>query len=340
MAHQVTLLSLVGFTEPQLNKLRAVSPRLDVQQITDASFDNLPPELRNRIEIIYGWGRHFDGIHHLPALKWVQTHSAGINYLLDTPLWQSQTQLTTANGIHPVPMAEHALAMMLAFRWNLPVMFRLQGQSTWPKGRWDLFARPELRGSVLGIVGYGAIGRELARQAQALGVRVMALNRSGQRSPYQGALAQPGIGDPEALIPEKIYPTSGLLEMLPHCDYVVVLVPFTPETHHLFKAEAFATMKPSAFFFNLARGGLVDEAALIEALRQAQIAGAGLDVFEEEPLPATSPLWEIDNVIISPHVSGFTPHYDERATDLFAENLRRYLAGEPLLNLVEREKGY
>jgi phosphoglycerate dehydrogenase-like enzyme len=128
--------------------------------------------------------------------------------------------------------------------------------------------------------------------------------------------------------------------MLPACDYVVALSPLTPETYHLFDERAFAAMKSSAFFFNLARGGLVDEPALITALRQGQIAGAGLDVFEREPLPADNPLWSLDNTLISPHVSGFSPNYDDRASTVFAENLRRYLAGEPLLNQVERGRGY
>jgi len=236
-------------------------------------------------------------------------------------------------------MAEHALAMILAFRWRLQTMWRFQARSEWPQGRWDLFAAPELRGSTLGLVGYGAIARELARQAQALGMRVLATNRSGQRRPYRG-FSEAGVGDPEALIPEEIYPTAQLPSMLAQSDYVVVLAPLTSETRHLIDAVAFEAMKPAAFFFNLARGGLVDETAMIEALQQDQIAGAGLDVFQEEPLPADSPLWQLENVIVSPHVSGFTPRYDDRASDLFAENLGRYLGGEPLLNLVDRESGY
>jgi phosphoglycerate dehydrogenase-like enzyme len=336
---QITLLSLLRFTEDQLDKLRAVSPRLDVQQMTDASFETMPEALRNRVEILYGWGRSIDEAHRYPNLKWIQTHSAGIDNILDKPIWQSKVIITTTSGIHPVPMAEHALAMILAFRWKLLDMFRWQTRAEWPQGRWDKVIMPELRGSTLGIVGYGSIGRELARLARALGMWVSAANRSGQRRRDEG-YNEPGIGDPDAIIPEKIYPIGGLLEMLPQCDYVVALMPLTPETHHLFGAEAFAQMKESAFFFNLGRGPVVDELALIDALRQGQIAGAGLDVFEEEPLPSDSPLWQMENVIISPHVAGFTPRYDDRASDVFAENLRRYLAGEPLLNLVERDRGY
>ena len=338
---QITVLSLVSFTEDQLDKLRAVSPRLEVQQWTDALFDELPEELRQRVEILYGSSEAIQETQCFANLKWIQAHSAGVDYLLDKPIWQSKVIITSLSGIHPVPIAEHALAMILAFRWNLRLMQHLQARVEWPQDRWQLFARPELRGSTLGIVGYGAIGRELARQAQALGMRVLATSRSGQRRPHQG-YSEPGLGDPEAIIPAEIYPTPALLDMLPQCDYVVTLMPLTPATRHLFGVEAFAHMKQTAFFFNLGRGAVVDETALIDALRRGQIAGAGLDVFETEPLPPESPLWQMDarRVIISPHVAGFSLKYDERASDLFAENLRRYLAGEPLLNLVERERGY
>ena len=341
MNDKITLISFVQFTDQQLDKLRAVSPRLEVHQLTNGQYDDLPAELRNRAEILYGWGSHLANAHRYPRLKWIQTHSAGVNYLLEDPVWQSSVLISSLNGVHAVPMAEHALAMILAFRWRLRTMLSFQSRSEWPRNRWDLFAAPELRDSTLGLIGYGAIARELARQTQALGMRVLALNRSGQRHRFEG-FSQPGIGDPEALIPETIYPTTALLELLPQCDYVVVLAPLTPTTHHLLGADAFTAMKSSAYFFNLARGGLVDEVALVQALQQGQLAGAGLDVFETEPLPADSPLWQVDpeRLIISPHVSGFTPHYDDRASDLFAENLRRYLAGEPLLNLVDRERGY
>ena len=338
---QITLLSLIGFSEAQLDKLRAVSAKLEVVQHQETSFDELPEALRQRVEILYGSGEATQEAHRFPHLKWLQVHSAGVDFLLDNPIWQKEVMITTLSGVHPTPMAEHALAMMLAFRWNLPLMQRLQRQQEWPQDRWLHFARPELRGSTLGVVGYGAVGRELARQAQMLGMRVLALNSSGQRQPHTG-YSEPGLGDPLAAIPAEIYPTQALPDMLPECDFVVALMPLTPATHHLFGAEAFARMKQTAFFFNLGRGGVVDEAALIDALRRNQIAGAGLDVFEQEPLPADSPLWQMDpeQVIISPHVSGFSPAYDERASDLLAENLRRYLAGEPLLNLVERERGY
>ena len=336
---RITLLSTIGFTDLQLDRLRAVSPRLEVLQITNPQMEDIPAELRSRVEILYGWAGPVREAHHFPNLRWIQTHSAGVDFLLDKPVWQSQVLITNLSGVHAVPMAEHVLAMMLAFRWNIPTMERLKVRAKWPQGRWDRFARPELRGSTLGIIGYGAIGRELARQAQALGMRVLAANRSGHRHPQRG-FNEPGVGDPDGTIPEKMFTTAQLKQMLPECDYVASAVPLTGETRHLMNAGAFAAMKKSAYFFNVGRGQVVDEAALVVALEQGQLAGAGLDVFEQEPLPPESPLWRLEQVIISPHVSGFTPQYDTRASALFAENLRRYLSQEPLLNLVDREKGY
>lgn len=336
---KITVLSLMSLTEAQLAKLRAVSPRLVVEQITGASFAELPPELQERVEILYGWDKPTDDAHRFPRLKWLQSHTAGVDYLLGKPLWHSEVMLTTTSGIHAVPMAEHALMLMLAFRWNLPAMQRGQFQAAWPEDRWLRFRRTELRGSTLGIVGYGAIGRELARQAQALGLLILAVNRSGTRSRYQGYV-EPDTGDLEAAIPAEIFPMAGLLEMLPRCDYVIALTPLYAATRNLFGAAAFAQMKESAYFLNLGRGGLVDEPALVEALRRGQLAGAGLDVFAKEPLPPDHPFWAMENVIVSPHVSGSSLMYEERASSLFAENLRRYLAGEPLLNQVDRERGY
>ena len=150
----------------------------------------------------------------------------------------------------------------------------------------------------------------------------------------------PGTGDPEGQILDRIYPPERLGDMLAECDFVVISLPLTPETERLIGEGELRAMKPSAYLVNVSRGEIVDELALIKALQEGWIAGAGLDVFEKEPLSPDSPLYDLDNVILSPHVAGFSPHYDERASDLFAENLRRYLAGEELLNLVDKEAGY
>jgi phosphoglycerate dehydrogenase-like enzyme len=230
------------------------------------------------------------------------------------------------------------LASILAYRWRVPLWTHCQREAKWPSGRWDLYARPELRGSTLGIVGYGSIGREVGRLGRAFGMRVLALRRSAGRTEQGYAVAQ--TGDPAGEAPERFYPPDALHEMLAQCDYVVIALALTPETMHFFGEAELRAIKPTAYLVNIARGAIVDEAALVRALREGWIAGAGLDVFEQEPLPADSPLWEMDNVLISPHVAGFTPHYDERAVALFAQNLGRYLDGEPLLNLVDKARGY
>lgn len=336
---QITVLNTMRYTDQQLDKLRAASPRLEVLQHPGGTLETLPDDVIQRTEVLYGWGGAIHQAHHFPRLKWIQSHSAGINDLHNKPVWQTDVTITTMSGIHAVPMAEFCLGMMMALSMNVREMIRLQSNSSWGTNRWDTFSRVELRGSTLGLIGYGTIAREIARQVRALGMDVVALNRSGQRTPSRG-LSYPGVGDPDATIPRAIYPITDLLDVLPQCDYVVILAPYTPATHHLIGAAALAAMKSSAILVNLARGPLLDEAALVHALQQGQIAGAGLDVFEQEPLPSDSPLWPLENVIISPHVSGMSLRYDERASDVFAENLRRYANGEPLLNLVDRQHGY
>ena len=251
---------------------------------------------------------------------------------------QSDVLVTTTSGIHATPIAEYVLASMLAHRWRVPLWTRCQREGEWPEGRWNLYARPELRDSVLGIVGYGSIGREVGRLGQAFGMRVLALRRTPGRAEKGYALAE--TGDREGSVPARFFQPQNLCEMLAECDYVVVALPSTPDTYHTIGEVELRAMKPSAYLVNIARGALVDEAALVRALDEGWIAGAGLDVFEQEPLPADSPLWGLENALLSPHVAGFTPRYDERAVALFARNLAHYAAGEPLLNLVDKAKGY
>jgi len=337
----IQVLMTLRFTEAQLNRIRAVSPRLRViQKSVPEGHDGLDVSelFTGDEEILYGFMPPRD-LSRAPNLKWVQLHSAGINHLKDHPIWQSQVRVTTASGIHAVPIGEFAIALMLALARKLPLMTRKQERAEWPRGKWNLFLGTELHGKTLGIVGYGSIGRHAARIAKpGLGMRILALSRSGQRR--DAGYCEPGVGDPEGLLPDAWFTLAQLNDLLAQSDFVLVATPLTDETRNLIGEKELRAMKPSAFIVNIARGGIINEAALIRALKENWIAGAGLDVFEQEPLPAESELWKIENVIIAPHIAAATPHYDDRATDLFCENLRRYLNGEALLNEVNRERGY
>jgi phosphoglycerate dehydrogenase-like enzyme len=250
----------------------------------------------------------------------------------------SDVTITTASGIHATPIAEYVMASILAHRWRVPLWTRCQRDAEWPSGRWDLYALPELRGGTLGIVGYGSIGREVGRLGRAFGMEVLAVRRSTGRAEQGYAVVD--TGDPQGEAPERFYPPAEFHEMLAECDYVVVALPLTPTTFHYIGEAELRAMKSTAYLVNISRGAVVDEAVLIQALQEGWIAGAGLDVFEQEPLPADSPLWNLENALISPHVAGFTPRYDERAVALFAQNLARYTADEPLLNMVDKTRGY
>jgi phosphoglycerate dehydrogenase-like enzyme len=334
----ITVLSAMRFTDELLDKLRAVSPRLVVKQRICQNAEEVEQALEESIEVLYTFYLPAD-LGRASKLKWVQMHTAGVENLLDHPIMKSDILLTTASGIHATPIAEYVFASILAFNRRVPQMLYYQSRREWPQSRWNLFARPELRGSTLGIIGYGSIGREVGRIARCFGMQVVATKRSVSQMRDVG-YAVHGIGDREGTLLDKTFPPERLSEMLGLCDYVVVTVPLTPETRKLIGEAQLRAMKRSAYLVNISRGGTVDEGALIKALREGWIAGAGLDVFEEEPLPSDSPLYDLENVVLSPHVSGFTLRYDERASDLFAENLCRYLAGEPLLNLVDKERGY
>jgi phosphoglycerate dehydrogenase-like enzyme len=336
--NRVKVLCTLPFTKEQLDKLRAVSPRLVVDQVTCHTGEEVAQALDEEVGVLYTIHVNFP-LERALNLKWVQLHWAGVDHVLGTPLWESDVSITTTSGIHTTPIAEYVFASILAFTCHVPRMLYHQKRHEWPKGRWSLFAGPELRDQTMGIVGYGSIGREVGRLARAFGMRVLATKRRvGERRDTGYEL--PATGDPEGTAPAKMFPPSQLREMLAQSDFVVLAAPLTPETEGLIGEEELRAMKPNAYLVNIARGQIINEAALIRALQEGWIAGAGLDVFEQEPLSSNSPLWDLENVILSPHVAGFTIHYDERATDLFAENLRRYLVGEPLLNLVDRERGY
>ena len=261
-------------------------------------------------------------IMRAPRLRWYQQWGAGTDWLLRHPEVASlDFTLTNASGVHAIPISEHILAMMLAFTRQLPAAFRAQAQGKWQR---DLPAF-ELAGSTMVLVGVGAIGRRTAKIASALGMHVIGIRRNPSQS-----------------LPEvhRMVGPDRLVDVLPEADFIVLTLPLTNDTRHLLDARAFEKMKSSAYVINIGRGGTIDEEALIQALQTGAIAGAGLDVFSNEPLPADSPLWEMDNVIITAHYSGTTPHYNDRALEIFIDNLDRYLKGQPLRNVVDKRLGY
>jgi phosphoglycerate dehydrogenase-like enzyme len=324
-----------------VERLQRLSPGLQIEYYPARAVNPIPDDLWRGVEILYtNFATPLPLPERVPRLRWVQLYSAGVDNIRDHPLFQTSVTFTTTSGIHAVNMAEYVLMVVLAWFHRFPLLLEWQQKGQWPSHaeRASLFVTPELRGKTIGIVGYGSIGREVARLASAFGMRVLALQRSADHRDYGYQFS--GVGDPEGTLPSLYFGSDQLHSMLSECDVVVIALPLTPQTKHMFDAAAFRVMKSTAFLVNIARGGLCNEADLLHALLEKQIAGAALDVFQQEPLPADSPLWPLPNVFISPHTAGLTQHYDERALTVFEENLRRYLAGELLYNVVNKAHGY
>ena len=324
------------FSEAQLDRVRAISPALRVTGADPAAADY------SGVDVLYAGNPPRD-LARATRLQWVQLHMAGVNALDDHPLYSgSAIPLTTTSGVHAAAIAEYAVTVMLALAHRVPRMVEWRGRGGWPEDRqrWPLFVPVELRGATLGIIGYGSIGRELARMVSAaFGMTVLACKRDPGRRADTG-YALPSTGDPSGSIPAAWYAPSDLHALLGRADVVVNCAPLTPATRGMIGARELAAMKRGAFFINVGRGPSVDEAALAAALREGRLGGAAVDVFAEEPPPRGHPLYQLDTVIVSPHVSGFLPSYDDKCVELFAENLRRFLAKKPLLNLVDRALGY
>jgi len=326
----------MNFSDAIINRVREVSPRLHVERF----YPTVPDKAWANVDILFT-SNIFPKPEQAPNLRWVQLYSAGVNHAIKEPILSADNvEVTTASGIHATPMSEFSLAMMLAFTYKLPKILEFQGQSQWVADRDAIFAPIPLRGRTLGIVGYGNIGRELARAADALGMTVLATKRDVMHPADDDSYHEVGTGDPEGEIPLRLYPPQALASMAKECDFLVITTPLTDATRHMVDATVLKAMKKTAVIVNVARGAVIDEAALIEALQAHRIGGAALDVFEQEPLPPDSPLWKLDNVILSAHISGSVIDYDDRAATLFVENLQRYMDGQPLLNRVHLERGY
>jgi phosphoglycerate dehydrogenase-like enzyme len=298
-------------------------------------FVNRPHELGDHLgqaEILCAYAVPADWRERAPHLRWLQYPGAGVDALRSSGLLDANSGVlvTTATGIHAETISEYVFGSMLMFNWNWPQMVRLQDRHIWARSAsWYNLGGRELARQTLGVVGLGHIGRRVAQLGCAFGMRVLGMRRS-----VHGSDTQEVEGVDALYAPEQLH------EMLRLCDYVVLSVPLTRETEKMIGEAELRVMRPNAYLVNIARGRVVDEQALILALKEGWIAGAGLDVTEEEPLPADSPLYSMPNVILTPHISGASVHYDARLAALFAENLRRYRAGEPLLNVYDAARGY
>jgi len=304
--------------------IRARYPAIRLMHLPN--YDTLNAELPDT-DIFVGASLRPEQFAHAKKLLWIHSTAAGISQLMYPELRRSGVMVTNTSGISSVPMAEHTMGLILALARNFPDAVRYQQQAKWSQQ--ELWDKPqhigEVNGSLLLIVGYGSIGRELAKRARAFGMRVWGITRSGK-------------GD--ATLVERLLPISQLHEALPRADYVAIAAPDTAETKHLFGAEQIALMQRSARLINVSRGSLLDEAALLAALRKGDLSGAALDVTAVEPLPADSPLWGAPNLFITPHTSAISERLWQRETELFLKLLDEWFDGKELSNRVDLSRGY
>ena len=327
---RVNILITHEIDEEYFRQIRGVGPEIEVwdasklvaaeerENITSSKLDTLLAET----QIIYGFMAPRNVLTRAPNLKWIHTMLAGVERILDVDIVRSPVILTNSKGTHDTPCAETALEMMLMLTKNAPIYFQNKQEKSWQRLPGRL-----LRSKTIGIVGIGSIGTEIARLSKAFHMKVIGIRRSVTqitRSRYVDA----------------IYPAKQLNEMLSESDFAVLALPYTPETDKLIGVNELHCMKPTAYLINIGRGRTVDEDALIRALEEHWIAGAGLDTFATEPLPANSKLWELPNIVFSPHVSGDGEDVWMRVTEIFCENLRRYISGRRLLNVVHKKRGY
>lgn len=348
MPETVSIL-ITSYLEPEfVERIRQVDPRLQVINRPDLI---APPRYVADHNGDPGWQRSaaqeaewrqllqqadilfdFDHSHRqdlpelAPQVRWIQFTSSGIGVFIKNSRYAErmpQTVFTTASGVHAQPLAEFCLLVMLMFSRNL---WRMQAYQQ--RREWERYTGTDLRDRTLTIFGVGRVGSQVAEFAQAVGMHVI------------GVVRNPNHRNPADLHVDELYPTQELLTVLPRTDYLVLIAPHTPETENLIGRRELAALPAGAVLINIARGQLVVEEELIAALRSGRLAGAGLDVFATEPLPADSPLWTMPNVLVSPHSASTSDRENQLITDLFCRNLRRYLDGQPLLNVLDPERMY
>jgi phosphoglycerate dehydrogenase-like enzyme len=335
MAIALTPILSARYRTRDLDAIRAAAPGSRIVTIgfdghPDGPLDDVEVMLRGRLP-----AETFDRIlYRAPALRWVHSATAGVERVLTPASRSRELVITNARGVFSRPIAEYVMLMILAVARRLPQLMELQAERTWQ----PLEAR-ELRDVTVGIVGLGSIGRAVGALGTAFGCRVVAT----RRRPEAGTHATDGGGDEPflgSLMLDRVLPPERLSELLGESDFVVLAAPLTPDTQGLISDAAISQMKRGAWVINVARGELIDERALARALRDGRIGGAVLDTFREEPLPPTSSLYDLPNVILTPHTSWSSTRVLDRSVDLFGENLRRFTAGRRLVNVVDADAGY
>lgn len=305
-------------------RLQSEFPQLKFLQFP--SYDRVPEEIADT-DVFIGWSLRPEQFVAARKLKWIHSPAAAVHQLMFPELIRSNVVVTNSTGVHGPVVAEHAMAVLLALAKRLPQAMRYQAKKEWAQNQlWNERPRPrEVDGATVAVIGMGSIGREFARRAKALGMRVLAV----RENPAKGA----GGAD-------QVFSSSQIDDVLPQADYVLLCTPVTSATTGLMNTARLKKMRAESYLINVGRGPLVDEAALIEALKTNRIAGAALDVFVEEPLPKESAFWTLENVLITPHTAAVTERLWERHFALIVENLKRFLAGKPLLNEVDKQRGY
>ena len=339
---------IASYLEPEhVERIRQVDPRLDVvyepallrppryaADHTGSPIERTADQevrwkrLLREAEILFDFDQtHREDLPDLaPNVRWIQATSAGIGQFVKTLGYDTRmpaTVFTTASGVHAKPLAEFCVMVMLMFHKGLLRMVRDQ-----QRRHWERYAGTDLAGRVLVVVGVGSIGSEVARACKAFGMTVIGVDRPDFNY------------DPRSLLLDEFHPVSKLPAVLRRAEHLVLIAPHTPDTEGMIGADELALLPEGAILINISRGALVNEPALIEALRSGHLGAAGLDVFAQEPLPQDSPLWEMPNVLVSPHSGSTSDRENLRLTDLFCENLRRFLAGDPLLNLLDTKRLY
>lgn len=303
---------------------RAAGKRFEIDlPANEAGLVKVLPE----IEVLYAWGLAQRLVTQAAKLRWIHTPLTGVDRLLNPELRATEIRVTCSRGVNSVAVAEHVLAMVMALTRGIADAVHAQSEHRWRQT--EMYARKppltELKGRLLGIYGVGEIGRELAVRAQAFGMRVWAVARTAKTAPF-------GV--------DKLLPMARAETLVRMADVLVLALPLTPATQGLIGERILRRMKSSAILVNIGRGGLIQEPALVRALREGWIGGACLDVFSTEPVSPTNPLWGMPNVVLTPHVAGLHPDYMARSGDLFLDNLKRYVGGKPLLNEVDLQAGY